>query len=97
MHSRDLTGRTPLSVAMWRTNADVVHALLDLGADINHTNDNGKTPLSHGVEKFELVKLLVERGADINLWDKDGHTPLWWAQNMGLNLQPQLMELGARL
>ena len=97
VHSRDLTGRTPLSVAMWETNADVVHALLDLGADINLADDNGRTPLSHGVEKIELVQLLVERGADINLSDKDGHTPLWWAQNKGLNLQAPLMELGARL
>ena len=98
VHSRDLTGRTPLSVAMWETSVDVVHALLDLGADINLADYNGRTPLSHGVGKFELVKLLVERGADINLPDKDGHTPWWWAKNMNLDQQARLMklELGAR-
>lgn len=74
VHSRGLSGRTPLSVAMWGTNADVVHALLDLGADINAADDNRKTPLSYGVGKTELVRLLVERGADINLPDKDGRS-----------------------
>lgn len=59
---------------MWGTNADVVHALLDLGADINAADDNRKTPLSYGVGKTELVRLLVERGADINLPDKDGRS-----------------------
>lgn len=97
VHSRDVTGRTPLSVAMWETSAEVVHALLDLGADINAADDNGKTPLSYGVEKMELVRLLVKRGADINLPDKDGHTALWWAQNKDVNLQAQLKELGARM
>ena len=82
---------------MWGTNADVVHALLDLGADVNLADDNGKTSLSHDVEKFESIKFLVEHGADINLPDKDGHIPLWWAQNKGPNLQAQLIELGAHL
>ena len=62
VHSRDLTGCTPLSVAMWKINADVVQALLDLGAEINLADDNERTPLSHGVEKIELMQLLVERG-----------------------------------
>lgn len=97
VHSRDKTGRTPLSVAMWENSVDVVHALLKLGADINLADNDGRTPLSHGVEKIDLVKVLVKRGADINLPDKDGHTPLWWARNKGLDLQAQLMELGARL
>ena len=61
---------------MLTSNADIVHALLDLGAGIlvNAADDNGKTPLSYGAEEVELVRLLVKRGADINLPDKDGRT-----------------------
>lgn len=97
VHSRDLSGRTPLSVAMWGTSAGVVHALLDLGADINDAADNGQTPLSYGVKNIELVRVLVERGADISLPDKDGHTALWWAGNEDVDLQAQLRDLGAPL
>ena len=97
VHSRDVTGRTPLSVAMWGTSTDVVRALLDLGADVNLGDDNGETPLSYGVEKVELVKILLEHGADINLPDKDGHRPLWWARSKSLDLQAQLVKLGAHL
>lgn len=97
VHSRDLSGRTPLSVAMWGTSAGVVHALLDLGADINDAADDGKTPLSYGVKNIELVRVLVERGADISLPDKDGHTALWWAGNEDVDLQAQLRDLGAPL
>ena len=97
VNSRDVTGRTPLSVAMWGTSADLLHALLDLGAKINLADFNWKTPISYGVEKIELVKTLVDCGADLNLPDKDGHTPLWWARHKDGNLQAQLMDLGARL
>ncbi|CAD6581928.1 MAG: hypothetical protein ASARMPRED_000737 [Alectoria sarmentosa] len=79
------------------TSADILHALLDLGAKINLADFNRKTPISYGVEKIELVKALVDRGADLNLPDKDGHTPLWWARHKDGNLQAQLMDLGARL
>ena len=45
-----------------------VELLLTLGADPNHENDFGKTPLYYGIEYggLEVVKLLVESGADVN-------------------------------
>lgn len=98
INSLDITGRTPLSTAMWQRNLDVLRALLDYGADPNLPDYAGKTPVSYGVENIESVRLLVEEyGADINVPDHSGHTALWWARTKVVNMQTQLRDLGARL
>ncbi|XP_056143879.1 ankyrin repeat and SOCS box protein 6 isoform X2 [Lampris incognitus] len=57
-------------------------ALLDLGADVNAKDKNGKTPLLHAlassdgltVHNTENIQLLLERGADIRATTIDGET-----------------------
>lgn len=46
----------------------IMKLLIDNGADINHRNNMGMTPLMHYVIKGEdrLVKILLENGADVN-------------------------------
>ena len=100
VNSRDTAGYTPLSWAMWGNNADVVHALLKVGADINLPNNHGRTPISFGIGNIELVRILVERGADINIPDENGRRPLWHASSefdMKPELQAQLTALGAHM
>jgi ankyrin repeat protein len=58
--------------------------LLDLGADKEIVDDQGRTPLCVACEygTSEMAKLLVERGAHVNIKTNKGHTPLSLAVNM---------------
>ncbi|KAM3868372.1 ankyrin repeat and SOCS box protein 6 [Diretmus argenteus] len=57
-------------------------ALLDLGADVNARDKNGKTPLLHAlaygdgltVDNTENMRLLLQRGADVHAATVDGET-----------------------
>jgi ankyrin repeat protein len=64
------------------TDRDVVELLVKKGADINHPDENGNTPLHLAVKQdlLRLSKLLIAHGADVNSKDPMGHTPLWHAQ-----------------
>ena len=45
---RNSTGRTPISIAMWEAQTEVIKTLLECGADPNIADDYGRTPWSHG-------------------------------------------------
>ena len=51
-----------------------VEFLLERGADADHANDFGKTPLFYAIELRQprLVKLLLDHGADVNHAYKSG-------------------------
>ncbi|KAG9270246.1 ankyrin repeat and SOCS box protein 6-like [Astyanax mexicanus] len=61
-----------------------LRVLLDLGADINAKDKNGKTALLHAFASSDgltvnntcNIQLLLERGADVNSVTLDGETPL---------------------
>ena len=46
---------------------DVVHALVNHGADVNQTDEKGRTAVSVATKAghLEIVQLLVEKGADV--------------------------------
>jgi uncharacterized protein len=57
---------------------EAVRMLVDLGADVNASNNAGDTPL-HGAANAgyaEVIQLLAERGARLNTVNKAGRTPL---------------------
>jgi ankyrin repeat protein len=64
-----------------RPSADVltaVRALLDAGAAVTHTSDNGDTALhaAAATNQPAVIELLAQRGADVNAKNKNGQTPL---------------------
>lgn len=92
--SRDKTGRTPLSTAMWENDRAVVSELLALGADCNLADFQGRTPVSYGTTQVELVRILIEHGADIQRADSDGRTPVSYGVR-NIELVRLLVEHGA--
>ncbi|KAI9660255.1 MAG: hypothetical protein M1831_003563 [Alyxoria varia] len=96
VHSRNKTGRTPLSVAIWENNKEVVRVLLEAGADPNCPDETGRTPICFRPNKIEMVKVLLEYGADISLADHEGHAALWYAERHSEEAAARLRELGAR-
>lgn len=79
-------GKTLLMVACWQEkNLDVVRQLLDKGASINATDDEGTSVLHDASRKSDsqTVKLLLERGAHIESKGYKGRTPLFEAAEMG--------------
>lgn len=73
----DNNGDTALFYAI-RSNApaNVVEWLLKSGADPNHFNNSGKTPLAYALDKPEIFALLVDNGANINARDENGRVLL---------------------
>ncbi|XP_067270522.1 ankyrin repeat and SOCS box protein 6 isoform X1 [Pseudorasbora parva] len=61
-----------------------LRVLLDLGADVNAKDKNGKTALLHAlassdgltVNNVDNIEMLLQRGADVNATTHDGETPM---------------------
>jgi ankyrin repeat protein len=86
----DLTddqGDTALNWAVYHRKIDVVQKLIELGADVNHANQRGFTPLMYTatpfrghrisgsqLERNEIARLLIQHGADVNHAMGDGRT-----------------------
>ncbi|ELR11667.1 ankyrin, putative [Acanthamoeba castellanii str. Neff] len=82
---RDELGNTALHVAGTRspgnTTSKAAHAqaLIEHGADVNATNDDGETPLHTNVQQsasYEFLKCLVDHGADVTARDAAGRSVL---------------------
>jgi ankyrin repeat protein len=73
--------RTPLMWAAYCNQVQMIHLLLERGADPNQSTYFGN-PLSQACwnDSFEAAKLLIARGADVNARDALANfTPLHWA------------------
>lgn len=68
----------PLYKAATNGNTDMVEFLIENGADVNATDDDGSTALSSAVMGGyeETVRCLLEHKANVNIKDKSGITPL---------------------
>lgn len=75
---------------------NVIHVLIDLGAQINvqKKNNCGKTALMLAAlnQRGETVKALLARGAQIDLKDHYGHTALGYAEQKGYQHIAQLLK-----
>ncbi|KAL8443453.1 hypothetical protein Emed_006808 [Eimeria media] len=55
---------------------DIVRLLIDRGADVNHTDDSGETPLHVAIaaDQDEIVALLIDAGADTSIKNNEGNS-----------------------
>ncbi|GMA99516.1 ankyrin repeat domain-containing protein [Pelosinus sp. IPA-1] len=70
---------TPLIQAVLNTDIKTVRVLLEAGADINGTSENGNTPIMAAATsepKIMIVQLLISKGANVNQANNYGTTPL---------------------
>lgn len=99
LRSRDPDRRTPLHRACAGGHAEVVSYLLDKGADVNCTDEEGWTPL-HSVSSMghSMVDLLLDRHADPNAVTSSGAVALHFAASKGhLEVVRSLLSAGAKV
>ena len=77
-------GQSPLMVAAFQGNIDVVILLLKFGANINLKDEIGRSPLVYAISGSQpkSVSELLQRGANIILADANGNTPLHYAAKL---------------
>jgi ankyrin repeat protein len=107
----DKYGVTALGFAVYQQRLAVARKLIDLGADVNHVDDEGRTPLIYTARapfgkgaygqstmaaRNEIAKLLLAHGADVNHAEQHGDTALHWAvSDRNPELIRQLLAAGA--
>ncbi|WIH81251.1 ankyrin repeat domain-containing protein [Brachyspira pilosicoli] len=76
---------TPLMIAVYKKDYDMVKYLLDKGANPNTANNEKKTALMIAIanNNFDISKLLIQQGANINTKDEYGYTALMRAAMIG--------------
>ena len=100
--SRDSEGRTPLRLAAWQGNVELIIELSkivkDLGLDIDQGDLENRSPLFAAcyMQQIDVVAALISQDADPNRTDRDGRSPLNIAavQNQ-LDIVHQLLGAGA--
>ena len=78
----DEYGRLPLHIAAVNANnVNIIHTLVELGADVNKGDDNGLTPVHYAAQEnsVDAIRVLHELGGDVNEGDDDGDTPVHYA------------------
>ena len=78
----NLTGETPLMMALLKGHAGVAKQLIERGATINR---QGWSPLHYAATGPDagLVQMLIERGATVDARSPNGTTPLMMAAQYG--------------
>jgi len=94
---QDILGATPLIYAARRKNENIVHLLIDSGADINGVDRIGRSAL-HDNDDENIVCILIDTGIDLNIRDNNGETALMYASFYGyLSIVKMLIEGGANI
>jgi curved DNA-binding protein CbpA len=73
-------GNTPLMFAIEHSTPDVIHRILDNGANVNTSNNKGYTPLMFAIQhSMTIIDRLLDSGANVNTSNNRGGTPLMYA------------------
>ena len=88
------TNQTPLMVAAFNENRDMVVLLLGAGAQVNAQDPAGDTPLTQAARKgnAELIALLINAGADMEVRTSEGLTALCLAKQSNFAAAVQVLE-----
>ena len=96
----DMKGFTPLILASYNEQPEIVEILLRHGADINAQDAAGNTALMGVCFKGykDIAKKLIDAGADINVRNSNGAPALTFAATFGhLQIAEWLLQKGADL
>ena len=87
INSKDKNGNTPLLMACYFRNNEIILKLLENGADPNKQNIFGNTPLiiSYYFKNEKVIQELIKKGADKSIQNKYGNNYLSIAQNNNNN------------
>merc|ERR1711998_305655 len=80
-------------------NMKCFEILLDAGADINHINKAGTTPVMSSIlnGRAAILDVALKRGADLDIQDKKGDTALHYSARCGYSQMAKvLVQQGAR-
>ena len=94
----DMTGLSPLHIAVEHDAGGMVKTLLGAGADIEAKDKQGRTPLIHAIvsSRRDSFDTLLRSGARINQTDAMGMSALHWAAGLGqVPTITSLLEKGA--
>jgi uncharacterized protein len=104
----DRNGNTVLIEAASGGSVETLALLLNAGADLKATNNDGQTALMKAVAldhryrpatRLPMMELLLNKGADINAKDKNGRTPLlhsvvqYMSEAGGIISHPEVVKL----
>jgi ankyrin repeat protein len=70
-----------LMLAIETEKVEIVQSLIEAGADVNQTDEDGWTPIMYATLEgyFDIVKILIEAGADVNSESSSGEYALYIA------------------
>ena len=97
VNEKDENGFTAL---MYTEHADITRGLIEAGADVNATSNDGRTALMLAASSglIDIVKILLDNKANVNLATEDGWTALTYAVDHGyLDMVKTLIEAGANV
>ncbi|MCI8366533.1 MAG: ankyrin repeat domain-containing protein [Eggerthellaceae bacterium] len=86
---------TPFMGAAYQGNADLVGKMIEAGADIDATDNDGDTALTYfvlgGTHNTEVAALLLQNGADIDDLYSRGHVFMKFDSYKGMTVYPRNM------
>ena len=100
IHAVDAKGFTPLIIAAYNDQPEIVNFLLQKGVDVNAQDAAGNTALMGVCFKGyrHIAKQLLNAGADVNMRNSNGAPALTFAATFGhLQIAQWLLEKGADL